>query len=82
MNMRYHVTCPKTGQPIYFTHLTDLRAFVMDAMIKNKTCSKTIHVYDGQRTIGTMRKTPNGIVYRSSRTHKDRLLNRDGTFRS
>ena len=78
----YSVTCPMTKQPIYFGSLIDLRAFVIEAMKKNKDCTKTIHLYKGKTTIGTMRRTEQGIVYRSSSTHKDHLLKADGTFKT
>lgn len=80
--MTYHVTCPISGEPIYFESIIDLRAFVIDSMKRNKDCNKTIHVHQGTRTVGTMRRTDKGVVYRSSVTRKDHLLKRDGTFRS
>lgn len=78
----YNVTCPKSGQPIYFYTAQEIRAFVKDNMEQNPKCADRIHIRVGKTTMGTMRRTKNGIVYRSSRTHKDHLLNPDGTYRS
>ena len=80
--MTYHVTCPLSGEPIYFDSIVELREFVIQSMKKNPNCNKTIHVHQGSKTIGTMRRTDKGVVYRSAESRKDYLLNKDGTFRS
>lgn len=79
--MTYHVTCPISGEPIYFESIYGLRAFVIASIERNPKCNKTVHIYQGTKTIGTMRRTDRGIVYRSARTRKDHLLNVNGTYR-
>lgn len=79
--MAYSVTCPKTGERIYFDSIIRLREFAIGAMKKNPDCTRTIHIRNGSATVGTMRRTPNGVVFRSSATKKDRILNADGTLR-
>lgn len=70
----YHVTCPMTKEPIYFGSINDLRAFVLESTRKNKSCNKTIHVWQGRTVIATMRRTPEGVKYRPKSKPRDHTV--------
>ena len=77
---KYHVTCPFSGEKYTFNTQNAIRKFIASMMAQREDCNRTIRIYSDAGMVGSMRKTPKGIMYRLVNSASTYPVNKDGSL--
>ncbi len=76
----YHVTCPFSGERYEFSNKDALRGFVASMMAQQPDCDRTIRLYANGKQFGSMKKGPNGAVFRQVNGKTSYYVRKDGSL--